>query len=142
MVQTLCHAMMDWGPAVLQALKGKSHVEASENVTSRRSRSKFRVCIVGSSLIAWAKVLEDWGASIEGVAKHILDHIKDNRQLLSKLPTITLQEALSLEPLGPWDGCVFANIRTSQDLKLFATLFGRWHPTITVISMDYMLSKA
>ncbi len=51
-------------------------------MTSRRSRSKFRVCIVGSSLIAWVQVLKDWGASIEGVVEHILDPIKDTRQLL------------------------------------------------------------
>jgi hypothetical protein len=142
LVRTFRHAMMDRGAVVLQLLKGKSHVKTSEIVTNRRSRSKFRVCIVGSSLIAWVQVLEDWGMSVEGVMEHILDPIKDIRQILSKLPTITLQEALSLEPLGPWDGCMFANIRTSQDLKLFAMLFGCWHPAIAVISMDYTLLKA
>jgi hypothetical protein len=107
---------------VLQPLKGKSHVKMSEVVNNRRSRSKFRVCIVGSFSIAWAQVLEDWGASIEGVVEDILDPIKDIRYLVSKLPTITLQEALLLEPLGPWDGSLFANILNPQDSKAVWTL--------------------
>ncbi len=125
-----------------QPLKGESHVKMSEVVKDRRSRTKFRVHIVGSFLIAWAQVLEDWGTSIEGVVEGILDPIKDIRHLVSKLPTITLQEALLLEPCGPWDGCLFANILNPQDLKLFATVLRHWRPAIAVILMGYLLSKA
>ncbi len=125
-----------------QPLKGKSHVKTSEVVNNGRSRSKFRVHIVGSFLIAWAQVLEDCGTSIKWVVQDILDPIKDIRHLVSKLPTITLQEALLLEPLGLWDGCLFANILNPQDSKLFATVFARWCPAIAVISMGYLLSKA
>jgi hypothetical protein len=116
---------MNWGPVVLQPLKGESHVKTSEVVNNGRSRSRFRVCIVGSFSIAWVRVLEDCGASIEGVVEDILDPIKDIRHLMTKWPTITLLEALLLDPLGPWDGCLFANIHNPRDLKLFATVFAR-----------------
>ncbi len=133
---------MNWGPVALQPLKGESHVKTPAVVNDGRSRSKFRVRIVGSFLIAWAQVLEDCGASIKGVVQDILDPIKDIRHLVSKLPTITLQEGLLLELLGPWDRCLFANILNPQDLKLFAVVFARWCPAIAVISMGYSLSKA
>ncbi len=133
---------MNQGPVVLQPLKGKSHVKTSEVMNDGRSRSKFRVCIVGSFSIAWVQVLEDCSASIEGVVQDILDPIKDIRHLVSILPTITLQEALLLEPLGPWDKRLFVNILNSQDLKLFAMVFACWHPAIAVISMGHLLLKA
>jgi hypothetical protein len=88
---------MDWGPVASQPLKGKSCVKTSHMVTNRRSRSKFRVRIVGSYSISWVQILEDWGASIEGVMEDILDPTKDIRHLLSTMPTITLQQALLLE---------------------------------------------
>ncbi len=66
----------------------------SQMVNGRRSRSKFRVHIVGSYSISWIQILEDWGASIEGVVGDILDPIKDIRHLLSTRPTITQREAL------------------------------------------------
>jgi hypothetical protein len=87
-------------------------------------------------------ILEDWGASIEAVVEDILDPIKDIRHLLSNLPTITLRQALLLAPLGPWDGCMFANIHTFNDAKLFASLLERWRPAIAVISAHFGLSKA
>jgi hypothetical protein len=97
---------MDRGPVASQPLKGKSRVKMSQMVTNRRSRSRFRVRIVGSSSISWVQILEDWGASIKVVVEDILDPIKDIRHLLSNLPTITLRQALLLVPLGPWDGGV------------------------------------
>ncbi len=127
---------------MLQPLKGKSHVKTSEVVNNARSRSRFRVRIVGSFLIAWVRVLEDCGVSIEGVVEDILDPIMDIRHLMTKWPTITPREALLLDPLGPWDGCLFANIHNPRDSKLFAMVFARWCPAIAVILMDYSLLRA
>jgi hypothetical protein len=92
--------------------------------TDRRSRSKVEVRIVGLCSIGWFQVLKDWGASIEGVVEDILDPLKDIRQLFTPMPTITVHQALLLEPVGPRDGCMFVNIPAPQDAKLFATLFG------------------
>ncbi len=89
MIRTLRGAIMNRGPVVLQPLKGGSHVKMSEVVDDGRSRSKFRVCIVGSCSIVWVQVLEDCSASIEGVVQDILDPIKDIRHTVSIFPTIT-----------------------------------------------------
>jgi hypothetical protein len=142
LIGTLHHAMIDRGPVASQPLKGESRVKISQMVTNRRFRSRFRVRIVGSSLISWVQILEDWGASIEAVVEDILDPIKDISHLLSNLPTITLQQALVLALRGPWDGCMFANIHTSNDAKLFASLFALWRPASAVISTLFGLSKA
>jgi hypothetical protein len=99
-------------------------VKASKAFTDRRSRSKIRVCIVGSWSIGWVQVLEDWGASIEAVVvEDALDPLKAIRHLLTSTPTIIPWQALILEPVGPWDGCMFANVRDPRDAKLFAKLF-------------------
>ncbi len=46
--------MMNRGSVLLQPLKGKSCIRTSQVVTIRRSRSKLRVCIVGSYLsVVW-----------------------------------------------------------------------------------------
>jgi hypothetical protein len=71
------------------------------------------------------QVLEHWGASIEGVVEGILDPIKDIRCLLSTMPTITLQQALSLAPLSPWDGLCLPTSALPKMQSFLPRFFGR-----------------
>ena len=82
--------------------QGEAHVKASLVGTDRRSWSRVRVCIVGSSSLAWVQVLEDWGAYLKAVVEDTPLLSKDIRQLVtSATPSITISQALDLEPRGP-----------------------------------------
>ena len=102
--------MLDPGPVSCPNLKGESQVKTSQMGTDRRSRSKVRVRVIGSSSMAWVEIFEGWGANIEAVVVDILDQLKDIRHLLTSMPAITTQSALMLPPLGPWDGCLVSNL--------------------------------
>ncbi len=118
--------MVDKGPVSLLIMKGELQVKMSLASTERRSRSKVRVRIVGLWSICWVQVLKDCGASIEAVVEDIPAQFKDIRHLITSTPTITVVKALGLEPWGPWDGCLFAHVRTAQDSILVISLFKRW----------------
>ena len=56
------------------------------------------------------EVLESWGGCLEALVVDIPDCYKDIRHLLNPMPTTMPDKALLLPPLGPWDGCLFANL--------------------------------
>ena len=91
-------------------LKGEAIAKMSGEGVSRKARSKVRVRIVGSSSIGWMEVLESWGGCLEALVVDIPDCYKDIRHLLNPMPTTMPDKALLLPPLGPWDGCLFANL--------------------------------
>jgi hypothetical protein len=64
-----------------------------------------------------------------------------NYSLISTTDTITLSEADRLLPLGAWDGCMMANLASSQDSVRVATLFKRWRPAIVILSVHASLSR-
>ena len=72
----------------------------------------------------------------------IPDRYKDIRHLLNPMPTITPDKALLLPPLGPWDGCLFANLASLRDSNLVTLLFKRWRPAIAILSIPSTLSRA
>ena len=98
--------------------------------------------IVGTSLIGWMEVLESWGGSLEAMVVDIPNLYKDIRHLLNPMPTITPDKALLLPPLGPWDGCLFANVSSLRDSNLVTLLFKRWRPAIAILSVPPTLSRA
>ncbi len=72
----------------------------------------------------------------------IPDECEDIRCLLSIMPTITPQATHALFPLGPWDGCMLANIVSDQDSELVASLFKQWHLAIAILSIHSSVSRA
>ena len=113
---------LDWDPLNSHLLKGEAMAKTSGEGVRRKARSKVRVRIVGNSSIGWLEVLESWGGSIEAMVVDIPDPYKDTRQLLNPMPTITPDRALILRPLGPWDGCLFANLSSARDSNLVTML--------------------
>ncbi len=91
--------------------------------------------------MGWVEAVEAWGAEVEGVVVHLPDNFKDIRQRFSITPTTTPQDAPHLLPLGPWDGCMLANIAMPQDSLLVSSLFKRWHPAISILSTHSLLSR-
>jgi hypothetical protein len=96
---------------------------------------------VGSLSMGWVKAVEAWGAEVEAVVVHLPDNFKDIRQRISITSTTTPQDALHLLPLGPWDGCMLANIAMPQDSLPVASLFKRWHPAIASLLTHSSLSR-
>ncbi len=64
-------------------LKGKLEAITSQMGVGRRSRSKVRVRVVGSTSMGWLEALEAWGAGVEAVVVHPTDEFKDIRCLLT-----------------------------------------------------------
>jgi hypothetical protein len=99
----------DWGPTSSTIFQGKLQAITSRMGIGRRLRSKVRVRVVGESSLGWVKALEAWGASVEAVVVDNPDSSKDVRGLVTSTATTTSHEAFLLQPIGPWDGCMFAN---------------------------------
>ena len=111
------------GFSSLPSLKGESQAISSQLTVGRRPWSKVRVHVVGCSLMGWVEAAEAWGAEVEAVVVHTPDILKDIRQKKSLTPTTTPQDALRLLPLGPWDGCLLANIASELETQLVSALF-------------------
>ncbi len=105
------------GPSSLPSLKGESQAISAQLTVGRRPR-KVRVCVVGCSLMGWVEAAKAWGAEVEAIVVHTPDILKDIRRKFSLTPTTTPQDALLLLPLGPWNGCLYANIAPMR-LNLF-----------------------
>ena len=122
---------------------GELQVKALGMHIDRRSRSKVRVRIVGAWSVGWVQALKDWGASIEAVVtEDAPDPLKSIMHLITSSPTSIPQQALSLEPSGPWDGAMFAHASTPQEFDLFSKLFNCWQPAIAVLSAAHSTSRA
>lgn len=135
--------MTDQGPADVCLSKGELQVKVSGTHIDRRSRSKVRVHIVVARSVGWVQALEDWGASIEAVVKEDApDPLKSIRHLITSSPTSIPQQALSLEPSGPWGGAMFAPASARQEFDLFSKLFNCWRPAIAVLSAAHSTSRA
>jgi hypothetical protein len=102
---------------------GEAHAIISQTEVGRRARSKVRTRIVGSHSLGWVKVFEGWGAEVEAMVVSRLDHYKDIRQMLTTTPTMAAHLAYDFPPLGPWDGCLAANLLSAEDVALTSTLF-------------------
>jgi hypothetical protein len=50
--------------------------------------------------------------------------------------------AYDLLPCGPWDGCLAANLLTSEDAGLTSNLFKQWCPAIVILSIPGTISRA
>jgi hypothetical protein len=57
-------------------------------------------------------------------------------------PTNAPHLAYDLPPCGPWDGCLAANLLTSEDAALTSTLFKQWHPAIVILSIPGTILRA
>jgi hypothetical protein len=73
--------------------------------------------------MGWVEALKAWGAVVEVVVVHPTDEFKDIRHLLTLTPITASQDAHQLLPLGPWDGCMLANLATLKDSELVSSLF-------------------
>ncbi len=92
--------------------------------------------------MGWVEALEAWGAADEAVVVQTPDEFKDIRRVLTLTPATTPQDAHQLLPLGPWDGCMFANLATPKDSELVASLFKRWRPAIAILSVHMAISRS
>ncbi len=129
------------GPAISTILPGKAQAIMSRLGIGRRSRSKVQIRVVGAFLIGWVEVLEAWGAEVEAVVVDPPDPFKHIRGLVSTTDTVTSSDAYQLLPLGVWDGCMVANLTSSQDSIIAASLFKRWRPAIVILSVHASLSR-
>jgi hypothetical protein len=112
----------DGGP-ITSVSKGELHALTSQSEVGRRARSKVRARVVGSYSLGWVEVLDGWGAEVEAMVVSRLDHYKDIRQMLTTTPTMAAHLAYDFPPLGPWDGCLAANLLSAEDVALTSTLF-------------------
>ncbi len=69
------------------------------------------------------------------------DPFKDIRDLISTTTSTTSYDAYRSLLLGAWDGCMVANLTSSQDAVMVATLFKRWRPAIVILSIHGALSR-
>jgi hypothetical protein len=129
-------------PPNFPILKGELQAITSQMGVGRRSRSKVRVRVVGLTSLGWVEALEAWGAAVEAVVVHSTDEFKDIRRLLTLMPATTPQDAHQLLPLGPWDGCMLANLATPKDSELVASLFKQWCPAIAILWVHLLISRS
>lgn len=97
---------------------------------------------MGSSSMGWVEAAEAWGAEVKAVVVHTPDIFKDIRRKISLMPTTTPQDALCLLPIGPWDGCLLANLATVPKTQLVSALFKRWRPAIAILSIHASISRS
>ena len=83
----------------------------------------MRARVIRSNSLGWVEVMEGWGAEIEAVVVSSLDHYSHIRALVMTTPTTALHLTHDLPPCGPWDGCLAANILTSEDARVTSILF-------------------
>jgi hypothetical protein len=107
----------------------------------RRSRSKVRARVVGESSLGWVEALEAMGVWVEVAVVDSPDSSKDIRSLVTSTTTTTSHDAYLLQPIEPWDGCMFANLTTTQDSEMVANLFKQWRPAIVVLLVHASLSR-
>ncbi len=131
----------DRDPPNLPVFRGELQAIAARLAVGRRPQSKVRVRIVGPSSMGWIKAVKAWGVEVKAVVVQLPDNFKDIRQKNSMTPTTTPQDTLHLLPLGPWDGCLLANIAMPEDSLLVASLFKRWRPANAVLSTHALLSR-
>ncbi len=114
---TLLVALRGWddGRPTASLTAGESHVISSQSEVRRRARSKVRAQVIGANSLGWVEVLEGWGAEVEAMVVSSLDHFKNIRALVTTTPTTALYLGYHLPPCGPWDGCLAANVLTSED---------------------------
>ena len=91
--------------------------------------------------MGWVEAAEAWGAEVEAVVVPLPDRFKDIRRKITTTPTTTPQDALHLLPLGPWDGCLLANVGCPDESQLVTTLFKRWRPAIAIVSTHASISR-
>jgi hypothetical protein len=128
-------------PPNFPILKGKLLTIMSQMGVGRRSRSKVRVQVVGWTSMGWVEALEAWGAMVKAVVVHSTDEFKDIRRLLTLTPITTSQDAHQLLPLGPWDGCMLANLATLKNSELVSSLFKQWQPAIAILLVHLLMSR-
>ena len=80
---------------------------------------------MGCSSMGWVEAAEAWGAEVKVVMVHTPDIRKDIRRKIYLTPTTTPQDALLLLPLGPWNGCLLADIASGLETQLVLALFKR-----------------
>ncbi len=131
----------DGGPTA-SLTTGESHVVSSQSEVRRRARSKVRARVIGANSLGWVKVLEGWGTEVEAVIVSSLDHYKNIRALVTTTPTTALHLGYHLPPCGPWDGCLAANVLTSEDAQVTSILFKRWRPAVGILSSPGTLSRS
>ncbi len=95
----------------------------------------MRARVVGESFLGWVEALEAMGVWVEVAVVDSPDSSKDIRSLVTSTTTTTSHDAYLLQPIEPWDGCMFVNLITIQDSDMVATLFKRWRPAIVVLSV-------
>ena len=102
----------------------------------------MRARVIGSNSLGWVEVLEGWGAKIEAVVVSSLDCYSHIRALVTTAPTMVLDLAYLLPPCGPWDGCLAANIITTEDARVISVLFKQWLPAVSILSIPGALSRS
>lgn len=98
----------------------------------RRGCSTVSVRVVGRSSLAWIEAAFLWGAKLEAV---VMDNGELNQHLRSTygcLP-VSLNDAKSLPPRGPWTGIPFGTVLSDQEASAFASVFAVWLPRDAVL---------
>jgi hypothetical protein len=141
---TLLVALIVWddGGPTGSLTTGESHILTSQSGVRKTARSKVRARVIGSNSLGWVEVLEGWGAEIEAVVVSSLDCYSHIRALVTTTPTGALDLAYLLPPCGPWDGCLAANIITTEDARVISVLFKRWLPAVGILSIPGALSRS
>jgi hypothetical protein len=91
--------------------------------------------------LAWAEAAYNWGARIDAIVldnSELSDHVK---KLFACAPVL-VQDAVKLEPRGPWAGVVFCTLSSDQDADSFKLLFDAWLPGDAVVAAHGDLSRS
>ncbi len=102
----------------------------------------MRAQLIGSNSLGWVEVLEGWGAEIEAIVVSSLDLYSHIRALVRNTPITALDLTYLLSPCGPWDGCLAANIITTEDARAISVLFKQWLSAIGILSILGDLSRS
>ena len=102
----------------------------------------MRARVIGFNSLGWVEVLEGWGAEIEAVVVSSLDCYSHIRALVTTTSTTALDLAYLLPPCGPWDGCLAANIITTEDARVISVLFKQRLPAVGILSIPEALSRS
>ena len=132
------------GPGAAGAILLKGEKMAVELISrvGRSGRENVRVRVFRNGSFPWADVVHKWGAKLEAV-------VADNSEVTTFLKRhcdirpISLDQATSLPPTGPWEGIIFGTIKTdsNKDKELFSTLMHHWKPREALVMMDGKLSR-
>ncbi|KAL7527269.1 hypothetical protein ACHAXR_004033, partial [Thalassiosira sp. AJA248-18] len=125
-----------------QLLFGEAVALKSSRVLDRRGRSLVRVRIVGRSSLGWVEAAEAWGCNVEAVVVTPLREMNNVIHLVSRFSTTAVSAALTMPPMGDWDGLMLATVNREDEATLVNRMFDAWQPWIAIIAYPPRLSRS